>query len=79
MLRLRARRRARAAAEVYLADLANGTHQRLVEVAEIGERSVRIWALQAATTRGLLGSSALTECARTDPDPWSPCGAPATC
>ena len=69
MLRLRERRRARAAAEAYLAGLGRGPQQRLLELTRIGERAVRIWALEAAVTRGVRSPEALTERARTDCDP----------
>lgn len=69
ILRLRERRRARLAAETYLADLARAPRQRLVDLTRTGERAVRIWALHVADTRGLLSPVSLTEHARTDADP----------
>jgi hypothetical protein len=59
MLALRERRRGRQAADRYLAGLAEGPVETLAELGQSGERSARLWALDALAGRGLLTAGEL--------------------
>lgn len=69
LLRLVHRRRGRDAAQAYLAEIASMPADQLLAVSGRAERPVRLWALEAAHTRGLLPAESLLERALADPDP----------
>ncbi|NLT55446.1 MAG: hypothetical protein GXX79_12980 [Actinomycetales bacterium] len=75
MLRLTHRRRGGAWAQVYLDEIAAGPQDQLLALTSVGERAVRLWALEAAADREQLAADALLDRALADPDPvlavWS--------